>query len=151
MVFRRTGNQTAWVAVNFVIVSGLAAWTLRDGYAEGRIILTIFGILLAAWAGFIALNLIRRGSYGEITETGVTFRYVSHDKVVPFDSMEFADIPEGKAGGVIGYKSGGEDKLRYAAFSQRLIGGEAVKALKQAIGEARPRLPEEAPFMKGRE
>ena len=67
MVFRRTGDQTAWVAVNFVIVSGLAAWTLRDGYVEGRIILTIFGILLAAWAGFIALNLIRRGSYGEIT------------------------------------------------------------------------------------
>ena len=72
--------------------------------------MTIFGILLAAWAGFIALNLIRRGSYGEITETGVTFRYVSHDKVVPFDCMEFADIPEGKAGGMIGYKSGGDPR-----------------------------------------
>ena len=150
MVFRRTGTQTVWVAVNFVIVAGLAAWTLRDGLAEGRMLLTVFGILLAAWAGFIALNLIRRGSYGEITETGVTFRYVSHDKVVPFARMEFADIPEGKAGGMIGYKPEGEDKLRYAAFSQRLIGAEGVAAIRKAIKKARPKLPSEAPFMKGK-
>ena len=150
MVFRRSTTQTVWVVVNLLIVAGLAAWMLRDGYADGRLTLTIFGILLAAWAGFIALNLIRRTSYGEITDTGITLRYVSHDKVVPFDRMEFADIPEGKAGGMIGYTPEGEDKLRYAAFSQRLIGAEGVAAIRQAIRKARPKLPKEAPFMKGK-
>ncbi len=150
MTFERTGKQTVMIVVNLVLVAGLAAWSLWQGVSAGRNGMLILGVGLALWAAFIAIGLVRRRTLGALTRDGLTLRHVTHDKHVTWDRMQWADIPEGGNGAIIGYREDDGQRTRMAAFSQRALGPEAVDAIRQAIRTQRPDLPHGPPHEQGK-
>ena len=145
MKLKRTAKQTMFVAINLVLVSGVAALYVTDALENGGTFNWVLSVILSVWAVFIMLNLLRRSVYAEIDEGGITVHRVLSSVYVPWTHMQWANIVPESTISLIAYRRDGATKDSYTGLSARLTGEDGKAALLAAIQNARPDIPTRSP------
>lgn len=136
--FHRPRKQTIKVLINLAVVAGCG--NIWDGL-QGSTSLLIVGCVFLLWAGYIALNLVRRRVHVIASETGLMIKPIIGSPVqIQWQQVETARFPETASPAIIGWRSSDGTKLQYTGVSQRTLGEAGAQALRSAIFAARPDL-----------
>ncbi|MFT6023590.1 MAG: hypothetical protein ACI9PY_001707 [Ascidiaceihabitans sp.] len=145
MKLKRSGMQTALVALNLVLVSAVAALYVTDALDMGGAFNWGASIILSGWATFIMLNLLRRSVYAEIEDDGLTIHRVLTSVYIPWGQMQWVNIVPDSRISLIAYRRRDSSVESYAGLSNRLTGDDGKAALLAAIQNARPDIPTRSP------
>jgi hypothetical protein len=121
-------------------MAAVAIWNIRDGFLGSSTAL-IIGSVFALWAIFVAFNLIRCQIHVSLDETRlVVNRMVRSPVEILWPQIETAKLPESLAPAIITWRASPGANLQYIGISQRRLGEEGAKLLRDGILTARPDL-----------
>ncbi|NTG45266.1 hypothetical protein G6M06_32290 [Agrobacterium rhizogenes] len=137
---RRPPRQTVKMLVNLFLMVAVAVWNIRDGLLGSSTAL-IIGSFFALWAVVVAFNLICCRIHVSLDETSLVInRMVRSPVQILWKQIETAKLPEGRAPAIISWRASPGANLQYIGVSQRRLGEEGAKVLRNAILTARPDL-----------
>lgn len=126
--------------VNLFLMVAVAVWNIRDGLLGSSTAL-IIGSFFALWAIFVAFNLICCRVHVRLDESRlIVNRMIRSPVEILWKQIETAKLPESLAPAILTWRASPGANLQYTAVSQRRLGEEGAKVLRNAILTARPDL-----------
>lgn len=119
-------------------------WVSQGDATYDKVAAAIF----TAQSLWITYSIVARKISATITSDGIKNIGIFKRKSVLFSDITWINIPDETRAGVIAHRPAGGDKEKIAAFSKKLVGPEGVAAIRQAILDARPAIPQTAPGAK---